>query len=86
MCCKHVVMVLLKLSHFQLCVAASLCFDAFRYIFHFKISESVKFLRVNFETLNFKDLYDLFRWKFLMTIINRKAEILDFQYHMLLYI
>ena len=52
----------------------------------------MKFLQVNFGTLDFKHLYDVFRWKFLMTIINRYAyceplaEILNFQYHMLVYI
>jgi len=71
----------------------SLCWnDAFRYIFRFKRSESVNFLQVNFGTLDFKHLYDVFRLKFLMTIINRYAytvslaEILNFQYHMLVYI
>ena len=47
-----------------------------------------KILQVNLVILDFKHLYDLFRWKFLM-IVNRYAhryceplgEILDFQYH-----
>ena len=73
----------------------SVCWnDVYRYILRFKRSESVKLLQENFGTLNFKHLCDLFRWKFLMTIINRYAyceplaEILDFQYHihMLVYI
>jgi len=49
----------------------SVCWnDAFRRVFHFKRSESVKILQVNLGTVDFKHLYDLYRWKFLTAIVN----------------
>jgi len=59
----------LKRSDIQL---LSVCWnDAFRHTFQFKRNESVKILQVNFGTLDFKHLYDLYKFKFL-TIIGIK--------------
>ena len=66
----------------------SICWnDAFRRIFNYKRSESVKSLQVNFGTLDFKHLYDLHRWKFPRTVGSKSmywanfVKITDLQYH-----
>ena len=66
----------------------SVCWnDVFRRIFHFRRSESVRVLQVNFGTLDFKHLYDMYRWKFLQDIGNKcvywsdLVKLLDIQYH-----
>ena len=66
----------------------SVCWnDAFRRIFHFKRSESVKYLQVMFGTLDFQHFYDLHRWNFLKSIGLKSCywsefvKVLDFQYH-----
>ena len=66
----------------------SVCWiDAFRRIFNYKRSESVRILQVSFGTLDFRHLYDLHRWRFLRTIGCKSTywvdlvEITDLQYH-----
>jgi len=71
----------------------SVCWnDAFRCVFHFKRSESVKILQVNFGTMDFEHLYDLYRWKFITAVVNNYAyclplvEVLDLQHHELVFL
>jgi len=80
----------LKSSDIQ---SLSVCWnDAFRHIFQFKRNESVKILQVNFGTLDFKHLYDLYKFKFLTTIAIKYpyglplVDSLDSQFHMPVYI
>ena len=61
--------------------------DAFKRIFNYKRSESVRILQVSFGTLDFRHLYDLHRWIFLRTIGCKSTywvdlvKITDLQYH-----
>jgi len=71
----------------------SVCWnDAFRRIFYFMKSESVRLLQVNFDTLDLQHLYDIYRWKFIINIGNKctywskLVKPLDMQYREVLYI
>ena len=44
--------------------------NVYRRIFHFGKWESVKVWQVNFGTLDFMHLYDLYRWKFVQAMGN----------------
>jgi len=66
----------------------SVCWnDAYRCIFNYKRSESVRILQVSFGTFDFRHLYDLHRWRFLQTIGCKSTywvdlvKITDLQYH-----
>ena len=60
--------------------------------FSFKRNESIRILQVNFGTLDFKHLYDVYRWKFIHTISNtctywsEFVRQLDVQFHEALHI
>ena len=74
-------------------LSLSVCWNnGFRRIFYFKKCESVRILQVNFGTLDFMHLYDLYRWKFVQAMSNNGVywsefvNIVDMQYHESLYI